>query len=140
MNDRNLARGLFLMAIALAFGLGALRYPIGTLGRAGAGLFPLLVSGLLFVLALATIVRARLVQAVPLDFALKNIALIMLSLCGLAAISRAVDMAAGIVFMVFVASFAGRSRSWTRSLKISAALIAVAFALQRFLGLNLSLF
>lgn len=28
------------MAIALAFGLTALRYPIGDLGRAGAGLFP----------------------------------------------------------------------------------------------------
>ncbi len=44
MNDRNLVRGVFLLAIALAFGLGSLRYQIGSLSRPGPGLFPLLVS------------------------------------------------------------------------------------------------
>jgi hypothetical protein len=44
------------------------------------------------------------------------------------------------VFMVFVASLAGTSYSWKRSLKISAGLIAVAFAFQKLLGLNLPLY
>ena len=35
MNDRNLVRGLFLMAIALVFGLASLRYPMGGFSRAG---------------------------------------------------------------------------------------------------------
>ena len=140
MNDRNLVRGLFLAAISLAFGLGALRYPVGDLRRAGPGLFPLLVSGLLLVIALITIVRSRFVESVPLDFSLRNIALIMLSLCGFAVISRYLDMIAGIVFMVFVASLAGTTYSWKRNLQISAGLIAVAFGFQKLLGLNLPLF
>ena len=140
MNDRNLARGLFLAAVSLAFGLGALRYPIGDFANAGAGLFPLMVSSLLFVIAVVTIVRARLVQPEPLDFNVKNIALILASLCGFALVSKLLNMTAGIVFMVFVASFAGSSHSWQRSLKISAGLVLVAFGFQKLLGLNLPLY
>ena len=140
MMDKNLVRGLLLAAVALTFGLGALRYPIGELNRAGPGLFPLMVSGVLFVIAVATIVRSRFVEPVPLDFGLKNIALILLALCGFALISERLDMIAGIVFMVFVASLAGSSAySWQRNLKISAGLIAVAFGFQKLLGLNLPL-
>jgi len=140
MNDRNLVRGLFLAAVSLAFGLGALRYPIGDFTNAGAGLFPLLVSGLLFAIAVVTIVRSRFVEPVPLNFNWKNIALILLGLCGFAVVSKLINMMAGIVFMVFVASLAGTSYSWKRSLKISAGLIAVAFAFQKLLGLNLPLY
>jgi hypothetical protein len=139
MIDRNLARGLFLAAIALAFGLGALRYPIGDFARAGPGLFPLMVSCLLLVVAVATIIRSRFVERQPLQFNLKNIGLILLALCGFAVVSLVLDMVAGIIFMVFVGSLAGTSYSWTRNLKIAAGLIAVAFAFQKLLGLNLPL-
>jgi len=137
MNDRNLVRGLFLAAISLAFGIGAFRYPIGDFSHAGPGLFPLMVSSLLFVIAVITIVRSRFVERVPLDFRLRNIALILLGLCGFAALSKLFSMVAGIIFMVFVASLAGTSYSWKRSLMISAGLIAVAFAFRQLLGLNL---
>ena len=56
MNDRNLVRGLFLMAISLAFGLVSLRYPMGDFSRAGPGLFPLTVSCLLFMIGVITVV------------------------------------------------------------------------------------
>ena len=141
MNDRSLVRGLFLMAIALVFGLTSLRYSTGNFGRAGPGLFPLLVRSLLFVLGLATVIRARLVRGEPLDFKLRNIALILTSLAGFALISEFVNMIAGIVFMVFCASFAGSSKySVVRNLKISAGLIAIAFAFQKLLGLQLPLY
>jgi hypothetical protein len=67
MNDRNLARGLFLVLISLAFGLQSLRYPIGDFSRAGPGLFPALVSGLLGQIGVATIIRSRFVERVRLD-------------------------------------------------------------------------
>src|SRR5437667_3955203 len=140
MNDRNLVRGLFLAAVSLAFGLGALRYPTGDFSKAGPGLFPLLVSCLLFVIAVITIVRSRFVEREPLHFNVKNIALILLGLCGFAVISKLLNMTAGIVFMVFVAALAGTSYSWQRNLKISAGLIAVAFGFQKLLGLNLPLY
>src|SRR5947207_7124578 len=111
MNDRNLVRGLFLIAISLAFGLASLRYPIGQLSRAGPGLFPLIVSSLLLLIGLLTVVRSRFVERVHLDFNVKNIAIIIASLCGFAVISLYVNMIAGIVFMVFCASFAGTSYS-----------------------------
>jgi hypothetical protein len=133
-------RGVFLIAIALAFGLQALRYPIGQFSRAGAGLFPLMVSGLLLVIGLITAVRSRFEERVALHFNLKNIAIILTSLCGFALISAYLDMIAGIVFMVFFSAFAGSSYSVVRNLKVSAGLIAMAFAFQKLLGLNLPLY
>jgi hypothetical protein len=129
------------MAISLAFGLQSLRYPIGQLSHAGAGLFPLMVSGLLLLIGAITVLRSRFVERVHLDIQVRNIAIILASLCGFALISEHLNMTAGIAFMVFCASFAGTaSYSVTRNLKIAAGLIAVAFAFQKLLGFNLPLY
>jgi len=141
MNDRNLVKGLFLMAISLAFGLGSLRYPIGDFARAGPGLFPLLVSSLLLLIGLIIVVRSRFAERVHLEINPKNIALILASLCAFALVSEFVNMISGIVVMVFCASFAGTSAySVVRNLKIAAGLIAVALAFQKLLGFNLPLY
>jgi predicted MFS family arabinose efflux permease len=140
MNDRTLVRGVFLVAISVLFGLVALRYPIGRFEHAGPGLFPLLVSALLLLIGVATIVRSRLVERVPIEFNPRNIAIILASLCGFAFVSEHFKMIAGIVFMVFCASFAASSYSILRNVKISAGLIAVAFAFQKLLGFNLPLY
>jgi|SRR5882672_1043193 len=140
MNDRNLVRGLFLIAFSLVFGLGSLRYSIGQFSSPGPGLFPLLVSCLLFLIGLATAVRSRFVEPVHLNFNVKNIALILLSLCGFAVISEHLNMIAGIAFMVFCATLAGTSYSVVRNLKVLAGLIAIALALQKLLGLDLPLY
>jgi hypothetical protein len=140
MNDRNLVRGLFLMAISLIFGLSSMRLSIGEFSRAGPGLFPLMVSGLLFLIALATIVRSRFVERVHLDFNIKNISIILASLCGFALVSHFINMILGIVTMVFIASLAASTYSWQRNLKIAAGLLAIAFAFQKLLGFNLPLY
>ena len=140
MNDRNLVKGLCLIAISLIFGLGSLRYPMGRFDRAGPGLFPLLVSSLLLLLGVTAVIRSRLAKRVPIDFNWKNIALIMASLCGFAVISQHVNMIAGIVFMVFCASLAGTSYSVVRNLKIAGGLLAIALVFQRLLGLQLPLY
>jgi len=44
MINRNLLRGFALMALALGFGLPSMSYSLGTLGRAGPGMFPFIVS------------------------------------------------------------------------------------------------
>lgn len=140
MNDLNLVRGLVLVAISLAFGLQSLRYPIGEFSQAGAGLFPLMVSCLLLLIGVITVVRSHFIERVRLDLQMKNIAVILASLCGFAVISHILNMTAGIAFMVFCASFAGTSSySVMRNLKIAAGLIAVAFAFQKLLGFNLPL-
>jgi hypothetical protein len=141
MNDRNLVRGLLLAAIALGFGLGALRYTVGNFAHAGPGLFPLLVSGLLLVVALATIVRSRFVTPVPLGFNLRNIGLLLAALCSFALVTRWLHtMVAGIVVMVFIAGLAASGNGWQRNLKIAAGLVAIAVVFQRLLGLSLPLY
>lgn len=139
MNDRNLVRGLVLIAISLAFGLTALRYPIGEFSRAGPGLFPLMVSGLLLLIGLITVARAHFVEREVLDIKIKNIAIIVTSLVAFALVSQMLNMTVGIVVMVFCASFAATSYSVVRNVKIAAGLLAVAFAFQKLLGFNLPL-
>jgi len=92
-------------------------------------------------IGLITAVRSRFVERVHLDFNMKNIALILASLCGFAVISEHLNMIVGIVFMVFCVSFAGTSSySVMRNLKISAGLIVVALAFQKLLGFGLPLY
>ncbi len=128
------------MAISLAFGLTALRYPIGEFSHAGPGLFPAVVSAMLIVIGVTTMIRSIFVERVRLNLNFKNIAIILGSLCGLALISTYVNMIAGIIFMVFFSTLAGSSYSWMRNVKISAGLVTMALVLQKFLGLNLPLY
>ncbi len=137
MNNRNFVRGLFLIAFALIFGGVATTYPLGTLSRSGAGMFPLLVSGCLALIGLITVIRSRYVEPAPLSYSIKNIAIILASLCGFVLISHFLNMLLGIVFLVFCSTLAGTSYSVVRNVKISVGLIAVAFAFKHLLGLGL---
>ena len=139
MINRNLLRGFALMALALGFSLPSLSYSLGTLGRAGPGMFPFIVSCMLFVIGVITVVRARLVAPVPMDFQVRNIGIILGSLCGFAILSHFLNMLVGIVFLVFCSGFAGTSYSVVRNIKITVVLIAIAFAFQKLLGVSLPL-
>lgn len=140
MNNRNFVRGLCLMAIALIFGGVSFNYTLGELSRSGPGLFPLLVSSFLFVIGVLTVVRAHFVDPVPLNYSIKNIGIILLSLVGFSVISQFANMILGIVFLVFCSTLAGTSYSLARNVKISIGLIAVAFAFKHLLGLSLPLY
>ena len=140
MNNRVVVRGLFLMGIALLFGLNSLRYLLGNLGRAGPGLFPLMVSGILFLIGAITVAYARFSEPERLDYSIKNISIILLSFVGFALISQFVNMIAAIVFLAFFSTLAGTSYSLVRNLKIAIGLVIVAFAFKDLLGLNLPLF
>jgi hypothetical protein len=140
MKNRNFVRGLCLMAIALLFGLMSFNYNIGQLSRSGPGMFPLIVSAMLFLVGLLTVVRSHFYDPVPLDYGVKNIALILASLVGFAVISQFINMIVAIVFLVFCSTFAGTSYSVVRNIKISVGLIAVAFAFKDLLGLELPLY
>jgi hypothetical protein len=128
------------MAISLAFGLTSLRYSMGDFGRAGPGLFPALVSAMLFLIGVATVVRSRFVEKVRIDLNFRNIGIILASLCGFAVITMFVNMIAAIIFMVFCATLAGTTYSWKRNVKISIGLLAMAFVFAKLLGMNLPLY
>lgn len=128
------------MAISLLFGLSSMRYQTGDFSRAGPGLFPALVSSMLFAIALSIVVRSRFVPKIPLDLHVKNIVVIIGSLCAFAAVSMVVNMIAGIVVMTFLATLAGSNYSWKRNIKISIGLVLMAFFLVHILGMNLPLY
>lgn len=140
MNDRNLLRGLALMVLALGFGVPSIQYSLGSLSRAGPGMFPFIVSCMLFVIGAITVVKSRLEKPVPLNFQVRNIAIILGSLCGFALLSHFVNMMAGIVFLVFCSGLAATSYSWVRNVKITVVLIGIAFAFQKLLGVSLPLY
>jgi hypothetical protein len=140
MSDRELLRALLLIAIALLFGLQSLRFMIGSLDRPGPGLFPLLVSCLLFVVGSSILIVSRFTDRVRLGFDAKNIAVIIASIIGFALLSQYVNMIAGIIFLVFCSSFAANTYSVLRNVKISAGLVAIALALQKLLGFSLPLY
>jgi len=139
MPKQSFSRGVVLACVSLAYGLNALRLPIGDFSQVGPGLFPLLVSGLLLFLALLIIAQSFFVESPSLYFNLKNIAVIMVSLGGFVALSKALSMLAGIAWLVFVAGLASRSYSWVRNLQITVALALIALAFQKVLGFNLRL-
>lgn len=139
MNNLNLVRGLFLVAISLAFGLTSFGYRVGDFSRAGPGLFPAVVSGLLFLIGIASVIKARYVKPVPIDYNFRNIVIIIVSLAGFAFISEHVNMLFGIFFLAFSASYAGRNNSLKRNIKIGIGLTLVACGFKFLLHLNLPL-
>ena len=139
MINQNSARGLLLAAVALFFLLQAPGYTVGSLSRPGPGLFPLLVSGLLLLVSLAIFVRSRFIEVVPLDFRIRNIALVTASLVSFALVSEFVNMLAGIAVMVTMASLASDDFSIPRTATIAVALGLVAVAMKKGLGVQLPL-
>ncbi len=139
MQNQKVLRGFALIAVAMFFGLQAATYRLGTLSKAGAGLFPLLVSGMVGLIGLTMLVQARFEDAEPMTFNVKNIALIMVSLIGFVLTAQYLTMWLAIPYLVFVATLAGTDYSWVRNLKICTALLVMALGFQHFLGLNLHL-
>ncbi len=140
MINQNTARGLLLAAVALFFLLQAPGFTIGSLSRPGPGLFPLIVAGLLLLIGLVIVVRSRFIEAVPLDFRFRNIALVAASLVCFALVSEYVNMLAGIAVMVTMASLASDDFSIPRTATITVALCLVAFAMKKVLGVQLPLY
>jgi len=139
MTNQKVMRGLALIAVSLFFGLQAASYHVGSFERAGAGLFPLLVSSIVGLIGVAMLVQSRFEAAEPMSFNVRNILVIMVSLIGFVLIAQHLKMILAIVYLVFVATLAGSEYSVLRNLKIGAVLIAIAFAFHSFLGLDLPL-
>src|SRR5262249_38336278 len=115
-------------------------YTIGSLGRPGPGLFPFIVSSTLLLIGAVIVVRSYLTEAVPLDFRIRNIALIAASLVGFALVSEYVNMLLGIAVLVTIASFASEDFSIPRTAAITVVLCLVAAAMKKLLGVQLPLY
>jgi hypothetical protein len=138
--NQNLAKGLCLVGIALFFGIQARTYPFGTFSKAGSGMFPLIMSGFLLVLGGAIVVRTLFVESTPLVIHLRNIAIVTASIVGFALLSEYVNMLVALVVMVMVASYAADDFSFSRAVKVTLFLAAIAAAMRFGLGFQLPLY
>jgi hypothetical protein len=140
MVNQNTGRGLLLAAVALLFLFQAPGYTIGSLSRPRPGLFPVIVAGILLIIGIAIVVRSHFSEAVPLDFRVRNIALVAGGIVAFALVSAYLNMLAGIAVMVTMASLASDDFSIPRTAVIIVALCLVAFAMQKGLGVQLPLY
>ena len=138
--NQHVGRGLLLAVVSLFFLLQAPALKIGSLSRPGPGLFPVIVASLLLFIAIVIVVRSHFLEAVPLDFHFRNIALVAASLLCFAVISEYVNMLAGIVVMATMVSLASDDFSIPRAATIAGVLCLIAFAMKRFLGVQLPLY
>jgi hypothetical protein len=138
--NQNVGRGLLLAAVSLFFLVQVPQLTVGSLNRPGPGLFPVIVASLLLFLAIVMLARSRFIEAVPLTFSFRNIALVAGSLLAFALISAYVNMLAGIIVMTTLVSLASDDFSIPRAATIAAALCLIAFAMKRFLGVQLPLY
>jgi hypothetical protein len=138
--NRNLARGLAFMAVALFFGVQALGYRVGDLAHAGPGFFPLMLSAVVGLIGLALVIRSRLEQGEALNLQLKNIAIVSGSLVGFAVLAELVGALAGVVFLVFFSALAAETYDWKRNVKIALGLMLVTYLFSAVLGVSLRLY
>jgi hypothetical protein len=138
--NQNVGRGLLLAAVALFFLAQAPALVVGSLSHPGPGLFPVIIASLLLFLAVVMLVRSRMIEAAPFEFRFRNIALIAAALLSFALVSEFVNMLAGIVAMATIASFASPDFSIPRTATIAGALCLAAFAMKKFLGVQLPLY
>ena len=140
MVNQNVGRGLLLAAVAFFFLVQAPKLTFGSLTRPGPGLFPVIVASLLLFIAIVIVVRSRFIEAVPLDFRFRSIALVAASLLCFALVSEYVNMFAGITVMATMVSLASDDFSIPRAATIAGVLCLVAFAMKRLLGVQLPLY
>ena len=139
MKNRTQLIGVLFVTFAVIFGANSFRYALGTIDQPGPAMFPLSVSIFLLVLGIMSIATGSMGPAEPLDFKLKNIAIISSSLLSFALVTDYINMTAGIVVLISIASFSASSYSISRVVKIIIGLILVAYAFKYILGLNLPL-
>jgi Tripartite tricarboxylate transporter TctB family len=132
-------RSVALLAFAALFGWQASKLNLGTFSRAGPGLFPLMVCGLLALIAILMLIESRFEPYEAVSGSAKSIFFVIAGIIGFAFLAHW-SVIPAVLFLVFVSSFAGSDYSVVRCLQISAALIAIAAGFRYGLGVNLRLF
>lgn len=127
----NLACGGFFMAAGLYFGIQALGLEIGTAFRMGPGYFPLILSGLLFLLGIIVVVQAFRSAGEPMGaIAWRGMVLILAAPVVFGLTVRGLGFAPAVFLAALIASFA--SRRMTVLVAMTLALLVALFALAVF--------
>jgi hypothetical protein len=143
LNTKDAAAGALFILLGLGFGLNAyLGLELGTALRMGPGYFPLVLSGILFVLGLAIVLRS--INSVQSDwghFAWRGLFLITLAPVLFGATLRGLGLVPALTIVAFIASFASQRVGVLLALALTAGLVLFCVAVFSWgLGLPIQLF
>jgi Tripartite tricarboxylate transporter TctB family len=145
-NPRDVLAGLLFIAIGVATAIGASDYPLGTIRNIGPGYYPILIG-----IALALLGAAITVQGVKSapdpapaaddgSFALRPLIFVIAAVVTFGLLVRPFGLAAAIVALVVISSFAGRDISVLRIVLLCIGMVAASWLVFIYLlGLNMSL-
>lgn len=140
VDRRNLAVGAMYLAIAVAAGVAAWGYRLGSLQRMGPGYFPMLIACGLGLVGL--IIMARAVTAggagKPFDVDLRPVAWVTLGTVLFGLLLRPGGLLAAIAALILIASLGNSRRNWLTA-GLSVAILAPACWLIFVYGLRLPL-
>jgi Tripartite tricarboxylate transporter TctB family len=136
MNKKKLI-GVLFVTVATFFGIKGLNYEVGTFAKPGPGLFPLIASILLFAIGIFSLIDSFLKTNTAVDFKIKNILIVLLSLIAFVLATQYVNFILGIIFLISISSFAAKKYSIMRVVKIVTALSIIILSIKYFLNVNL---
>jgi hypothetical protein len=145
-NPRDFLAGLLFIAIGVATAIGASDYPLGTIRNIGAGYYPILI-GIVLALLGAAIAFQGLKSASDSTpaaedggFALRPLIFVIAAVVTFGFLVRPFGLAAAIVALIVISSFAGRDISVVRMVLLCAGMVAASWLVFIWLlGLNMSL-
>jgi hypothetical protein len=115
--------GMIFTAGALAFGVIAQDYELGTATRMGAGFFPGMLAILLAIIGVATIVRSLVVEGEPIrGFAVKGTLLVLGGAILFGLLARGAGMAVALPVAVLVSAYASIHFRWRSAILLTIAL------------------
>jgi hypothetical protein len=143
-SPRDFIAGLLFAAIGVATAVGASDYPLGTIRNIGPGYYPILIGIALVLLGGAIALKALKAggEEAPVDggFALRPLIMVIAAVVAFGFLVRPFGLAAAIVALIVLSSFAGRGFSLLRVVLLSVGMVALAwFVFIYLLGLTMNM-
>jgi hypothetical protein len=115
--------GMIFTVGAVAFGVIAQDYELGTATRMGAGFFPTMLAVLLAIIGVATIARSLVVEGEPIrGFAVKGTLLVLGGAILFGILARGAGMAVALPVAILVSAYASIHFRWRSAILLTVAL------------------
>ncbi len=141
-NMKDFCAGLMFIGIGGFFGLGALRYTMGSASRMGPAYFPSILGWLTVIIGVIVAGRSFFEEGdTPAPVAWRAMICIIGSVCLFAALINTAGLVTAICVQVIVAAYGGHEFNWKEA-AISAAILSLVsyIAFDRLLGLPFKVF
>ncbi len=141
-NPKDFFTGLFLLVVSAVFTYGLLELKIGTAYRMGPGYFPMLLTGLLTIFAIAILINGFVSDGEPIGtIPWRGLLVVTLSVVSYGATLKGLGLVPALALTVLISTFAADRWDAKAAIGVTVVLVAACFAIfVKGLGLPLSPF